>query len=534
MTNFISKLRSRKAKNRDRQAWRVSTLQVPLPENPIAGFLLIILLWLFSVILIHLGVFFDWYSQNGLFPASVLADSAFMFASMLAIGIALNVVKPGYLRRNSHIMMLALIVLMSLTVAKVQYRIFQVGIILPAEVTGYLLPYALAPLIATLLADGAVGVAAGAWTSICLFIMGGHNFSLLCAGLMATSVTAYLARQGRTRTRLLGIGLLAGMTQLMCVLGQTLLEWPDYNVMRILHRALAGISGGVLSAIIVLVTLPLMELLFRITTDIRLLEVSDLGHPLLQRLAIEAPGTYHHSLVAASLAQAAADEIGANSLLARVCAYFHDIGKLAKPDFFAENIALRNNPHDTLAPSMSSLILASHVKEGISLALLYKLPDPVTAVIREHHGTSLMSSFHHKAKSQMELELGKGEGPGIDESTFRYPGPKPSTRESAIISLADAVEAASRSMEKTSPGHIENLVNDIVIGRFEDGQLDQCDLTLQELTRVKRSFVFTLRNMLHGRVPYPKDENRDKQPAKNGAGEPHAGPDTGRPADPAR
>ncbi len=240
---------------------------------------------------------------------------------------------------------------------------------------------------------------------------------------------------------------------------------------------------------------------------------------------MEAPGTYHHSLILANLAQAAADDIGANSLLARVCAYFHDVGKLTKPDFFAENLNQRGNPHDDLPPSMSTLVITSHVKEGLSLAMMHKLPTPVKAVIQEHHGTSLVSCFHHKAKSQKESEVAGGND-RIDEGDFRYAGPRPSFKESAIICLADSVEAASRSIEKTTPGHIEQLVTAIVNSKLTDGQLDDCELSLQELTRVKRSFVFTLTNMLHGRVPYPKDD--DNQQSKPVAHERGEGRSTGR------
>jgi putative nucleotidyltransferase with HDIG domain len=215
----------------------------------------------------------------------------------------------------------------------------------------------------------------------------------------------------------------------------------------------------------------------------------------------------------ANLAQAAADEIGANSLLVRVSAYFHDVGKLVKPEFFAENMQLQNNPHDDLPPSMSTLVIVSHVKEGVSLGMLHKLPPPIIRAIQEHHGTSLLSYFHYKAKSQLEDKISqsegnhKGEHKEVDESGFRYQGPKPSSRESAILCLADAVEAASRTMEKKAPANMEDLVNEIINMRLEDGQLDECDLSLSELAEVRRSFVFTLMNMFHGRVPYPKDED---------------------------
>jgi len=301
------------------------------------------------------------------------------------------------------------------------------------------------------------------------------------------------------------------MAQWLVVAASAVQVWPDSSAVITMHQTVSCIGSGILSAVLALLILPLLEHLFGITSDITLLEFSDLGHPLLQRLALEAPGTYHHSLVVANIAQAAAEVIGANSLEARVSAYFHDIGKLTKPNFFAENIHLQENPHDNLPPSMSTLIITSHVKEGLSLAMLHKLPEPVRRAIQEHHGTSMLQCFHHKAVSQLELEMGidGAQVTRVDDHHFRYAGPRPSTRVSGIICLADAVEATSRSIEKPTPGHIENMVNEIVRKRLEDGQLDDCELSLLELSKIRRTFVFTLTTMLHGRIAYPKNESSD-------------------------
>jgi putative nucleotidyltransferase with HDIG domain len=363
-------------------------------------------------------------------------------------------------------------------------------------------------------------------------VMADHSLTVLITGLVATLVAAQTAQKVRTRSRVARTGLTVGLCEVACVFGAVIMNWREMSVMITLNAAGSCVISGFLCAIIALLILPVFEYLFRITTDISLLELSDLGHPLLQRLAIEAPGTYHHSLVVANLAQAAADEIGANSLVARVCAYFHDIGKLIKPNFFAENIQMQNNPHDDLPPSMSTLIITSHVKEGLSLAMHHKLPDVVAHVISEHHGTSLITYFHHKARTNLRAEIEEREGAAVpsetvvDDSSFRYSGPRPTSRESAIICLADAVEAASRTLEKTAIPQIENMVDDITNARILDGQLDSAGLTLAEISRVKRSFVFTLASMLHGRVPYPKDETRDRQPPKNGKGARPEGSDT--------
>jgi putative nucleotidyltransferase with HDIG domain len=297
----------------------------------------------------------------------------------------------------------------------------------------------------------------------------------------------------------------------------------SFDPLFIIKQALACLAGSLISVVATIILLPVIEKIFNITSDITLFELSDLSHPLLQRLAMKAPGTYHHSLVVANLAQAAAEEIGANPLAARVCSYYHDIGKLTKPDFFTENISSSDNPHDHLLPSMSTLIITSHVKEGISRAISHNLPQIIQDAITQHHGTSLVSFFHHKAKKQLELELESktNNTMEISEMDFRYPGPKPMTREAVIISLADSIEAASRSIEKPSKNSFQNLINKIVTSRLEDGQLDNSQLTFSELNKIKQSFAFSLSNIMHGRIAYPDDDdNNNKQPEKtqNGNG----------------
>lgn len=520
MKQAVSKIRARKTKMREKQVGKASVGRTPLQQNPILGLSIAILLWacaMFAVSMEHII-----HADTDLeFLVSLSGDGVFLLIGLFAVALFLETVRPGILRQNSRILLLSLISLMAIIPAKILlYMAETTGLVQP-EIMIFLLPFAVAPLLATILVDSTVGIAVGVWTSLVMAFLAGRSFTLFLIAMIATVVAAYDACRVRTRSRVFRTGLLVGLSQIACLFGLTALNWESSDIILVLDQAGLCLISGFFSAIIVLLILPLFEMLFNITSDITLLELSDLGHPLLQRMAIEASGTYHHSLVVASLAQAAADEIGANSLLARVCSYFHDIGKLIKPGFFVENIQQQTNPHDDLPPSMSTLVITSHVKEGLSLAMLHKLPATIVNVIREHHGTSLLSYFHHKAVTQFEFELGRHDGtqangqPKVDEGAFRYPGPKPSSRESAIICLADAVEAASRSMEKKTPGHIENLVNDVVVTRLEDAQLDDCELTIADLAKVKRSFSFTLTNMLHGRVSYPKDENRDKQQSKS-------------------
>ncbi len=279
---------------------------------------------------------------------------------------------------------------------------------------------------------------------------------------------------------------------------------PGYEF--VFPQCLASLASGVFSALVAMLLLPLLELVFGISTDISLLELSDLEHPLLKRLAIEAPGTYHHSLMVANLTQAAVAAIGGNALRAGICAYFHDIGKLVKPAFFSENIQYGQNPHDDLSPSMSTLLIISHVKEGVNLALRHKLPRAVVEAIQQHHGSGLVFYFDHKANVQRGEAAPGTAAAGLQEENFRYPGPKPQSREIAVLSLADAIEAASRSLEKITPGNMEDLVRDVMDSKLQDGQLDACDLTLAEINTIRRVLILTLSNILHGRVAYPSNE----------------------------
>lgn len=514
----VSKVRARKTKSREKQAGKEKIPRKPFGENQAIGLLTAVLLWLSTVFIAGADGIIGGETEPGIL-FRLAGESGLLLLGLLATGLFLKIVQPNILKRNMDILMLALIALISIVAGKAVYSIMADGQLVDPGIVPFLLPVEMAPLFATILVTGPVAIAIGVWTSLAMGIIAEHNFTVLVIGIVATMVTAQTAWRVRTRSKVARTGLVIGLCKVGCVLGTTAIGLQQPEVMGVLNRAGACIMSGFLSAIIVLLILPLFESLFRTTTDITLLEISDLGHPLLQRLAIEAPGTYHHSLVVANLAQAAADEIGANSLLARVASYFHDIGKLVKPLFFTENIQMQPNPHDDLPPSMSTLVITSHVKEGLSLGMLYKLPASIMRVITEHHGTSLITYFHQKAKAQLESspdgQRGPQAGKKLEDTAFRYTGPRPSTKESAIICLADSVEAASRTLEKTTPGHIEGVVDGIVRSRIEDGQLDDSGLTLSELVKIRRSFVFSLTNMLHGRVPYPKDEDLNKQPSND-------------------
>jgi putative nucleotidyltransferase with HDIG domain len=234
------------------------------------------------------------------------------------------------------------------------------------------------------------------------------------------------------------------------------------------------------------------------------LELSDLNHPLLKELAIEAPGTYHHSILVGNLAESACDSIGANSLLARVGAYYHDVGKIPKASYYSENEMGAGSKHAKLTPSMSALIISKHVKEGVEMAKKYKLKGAILDFIAQHHGDSLISFFYQKA-----IEKSK-DGVVLKEEDFRYPGPKPQTKENAIVLLADAVEAASRTLDEPTPSSIENLVKKIINNKFIDGQMDECDLSLKDIHVIAESFARVLMGVFHTRPDYPESAEEKK------------------------
>lgn len=299
----------------------------------------------------------------------------------------------------------------------------------------------------------------------------------------------------RNRRKLIYVGLAVGVVATLTTVGvETLAAQPFATIWpEAMRYGLFSVFAGLL----MLGLLPFIESLFGVQTELSLLELGDVAHPLLQELVRRAPGTYNHSINVASIAEAAAESIGAKGLLVRVGAYFHDIGKMLKPGYFVENQGHDANRHESLVPAMSTLIIIAHIKDGADLARQHRLPKPIIDFIEQHHGTTLVEYFFRRA-SEANVD-----GTEVDESNFRYPGPKPQTKEAAVLMLADAVEGASRALVEPTPSRIENLVHDIAMKRLLDGQFDACGLTLQELATIEDSLVKSLTAVYHGRVKYP-------------------------------
>ena len=455
-----------------------------------------------------------------------LGDSALMLIVLVVCVGWLRTNRPAAYFRTRRKWMLVLLALLALGIAALCHYL-AVGLNwLPSWLAPFAIPITLATMLTMLMMGPAAALAMGLWSSLSASLIFDRSFELLLLGLGGSVVAVLLLRNVRKRSQVMRAGLAVGLLEglMALALAATYQHLPGTFLMQVA----GGVASGVLAAILATLLLPLVEWLFQQTTAISLLELTDMGHPLLQRLALEAPGTYHHSLMTAAIGQAAANRIGADGLQVAVCAYFHDIGKLSKPEFFNENQRSGENPHDNLAPSMSALVIQSHVKEGLTLAKRYQLPRLVCDAIRMHHGTALASYFYHVARQALK-ETGQAEDAGLEHS-YRYDGPKPATREMAVLMLADTVEAASRSLDKATPNRIAEMVDTLVRDKLLDGQLDHCPLTLQDLRDIRESFVFSLTNILHGRNPYPR-EDQPAQPAKSAApapgGVPEAAPDVG-------
>ncbi len=322
-----------------------------------------------------------------------------------------------------------------------------------------------------------------------------YPLQLILLFLTSAILSAIMVRGARKRNTVIFAGIITGLAQLLIL---------------ILTKSFSGgiswgafyfILNGFVSSIIVLGISPVFEYFFGTLTNISLLELADFHHPLLELLIQEAPGTYHHSLIVGNLSESAAKAIGANALLSRVGAYYHDIGKLQKPEYFSENQDRSNNKHDTLSPEMSKLVIMNHVREGSELAKKYKLNPLLIDFIEQHHGNSLVYYFYRRA-----LESPK-EDQEVKEEGFRYPGPKPNSKETAIVLLADSVEAAARSIKEPDSPKIEDLVHKVINNKFIDGQLDECDLTLKDLEKISAVFIKLLCGIYHSRASYPDSRN---------------------------
>ncbi len=424
--------------------------------------------------------------------------SLFLTFSLLSMLVVLYVVRfqQGLAQSLPKVAGVCALVLLAIVLGMLLSRATWHAVLVPLTVTALILTIAYNPQFALLMSLSL--------TLAMIVTLGGKLNDLLVA--MGGQATAILVLRGvRTRTRLVEVGLLAGLAYLAMTLATEMYSGQTWHLIG--FDAARALLWGTLSGFLVSGLLPLVERCFAIVTDVSLLELGDGSHPLLQELVRRAPGTYTHSMTVATLAEPAAEAIGANPLLARVGSYFHDIGKMLKPHYFIEN-QTGENRHDALEPALSTLIIIGHVKDGVALAEQYRLPRPIIDFIQQHHGTTLVEYFYREALRQQESQ---GNAPKVVEGqphplepTFRYPGPKPQTRENGIVMLADAVESSSRALAVPTPGSLRKLVHDLLMKRLLDGQFEESGLTLTELHLVEEALCKGLIALYHSRIKYPE------------------------------
>jgi len=363
------------------------------------------------------------------------------------------------------------------------------------SISSYLLPISAATMLIAILINPKLSILINSVLAITIGMISGNDAIVIIMLIVGGSVGAFGVINTHQRHNIFITGLIVSIANMLIIFAFGLVNGTELNVT--LGKSLYGILNGIFSAILTIGSLPLWESVFGIVTPLKLLELSNPNHPLLKKLLLEAPGTYHHSIVVGNLSESAADAIKANSLLARVGAYYHDVGKLKRPYFFKENQLNGENPHDKINPNLSTLIITNHTKDGVDLAKKYKLPQMICDIIKQHHGVTIVAYFYHKAMQGENSDL-------IKPDSFRYEGPKPQTKEAAIVMLADSVEAAVRAMNDPTKGKIEGLVRQIIKNKLNDGQLDECDLTLKDLDIIANSFLNILLGIFHERIEYPK------------------------------
>lgn len=360
------------------------------------------------------------------------------------------------------------------------------------------LPHGTGAILASLMFGLPVGVLFAASQTVLVTAMLVFPGQAAAYALLAAVAAAFASQRVKERNALTRVGLILAAFNVVCAASLAVLSSPNPQGSQVAAHAATAALGGVGAAVLASFLLPVLESATGTITDIRLLELSNPNLPLLRRLATQAPGTFQHSLAMANLAEAAAEAIGANGLLARVCCYYHDVGKVLRPEYFIENQRGEPNPHDHLSPWMSALIVSKHVKDGLELARQYKLPEPIREAIATHHGTKLIHFFYSRAKQQANPDQGE-----VSEQEFRYPGPKPRSKEMGIILLADAVEAAARTLNEPTPGRVQGMIEQVFKKILEDGQLDECELTLKDLEKISAAFSWVITSAGHHRIDYP-------------------------------
>ena len=463
------------------------------------------------------------------FAYSLISAALIAFFSVIVIVIYIMQNHEDLLKQDSLLTMMALIVFSVLVIAKLidfmspdkVHNLLNVSHEMPFF-SPFIVPVPAAAILIALLIDSKLAYIVNIITVILVDLILGHsNLNFLIINILSGTIAVLNVKNVNHRTDITKAGIMVSFTNIFLIISYAIFEYNATNSnyhSSLMNDIVWGFFNGFISAIFAIGLLPYLESLFKVSSSMRLLELSDLNQPLLRRLLLEAPGTYHHSIIVGNLAEAAAKDIEADALLCRVAAYYHDIGKLKRPLFFIENQSHSTNIHDNIKPNLSAKSIMSHTKDGYEIGLEYQLPREILDIILQHHGTNLITYFYSKALEKIE----KGMKDEQLEGEYRYLGPKPQCKEAAIILLADAVEAAFRTLSKPSPSAVESLVKKIKSERFNDGQFDECDITLKDLEKVSLTLVRIINGMYHSRIEYPdmdKDKNVKNRPPAQPASE---------------
>lgn len=419
----------------------------------------------------------------------VFASGILVILLLLAAVLILymNFFYPDILHSRNDLILLGFIIILTLLISRFVY-----------VYSPLLIPIFIVPMLISILLDLKLAIVVNLVLTIAISLMTKGDLKFIYMAVICGTLSAFIVAKANQRSRLSAAGLLIALINVLIIICTGIISKSSPKT--IANDSLIVSINGIGSMVLTIGLLPFLESTFNVITPLKLLELANPNQPLIKRLLVEAPGTYHHSLMVGNLAEVATEAINGNSLLARVGAYYHDIGKLERPNFFKEN-QLTDNPHDKMTPNLSTLVITSHTHDGVEMAEKYKIPTKVRDIIQQHHGTTLVAYFYHKAK--------KGEkGDSIKEEDFRYEGPKPSTKEAAVVMLADSVEAAVRSMTDKTEGKIEGLVRKIIKDKLDDGQLDLCNLTLKDLDNIAKSFMKVFSGFFHQREQYPSIKTR--------------------------
>ncbi|MBI4536054.1 MAG: HDIG domain-containing protein [Ignavibacteriae bacterium] len=433
-------------------------------------------------------------------PSQLLGICLHVTIVITLYGIYLYLFRKGIFSNNRRLTLIAFLILLEGFFA---YLTYQLNVVAPIE---YLIFVPTASMLLTILFDSRVGFYGTVTIAFLIAGVRGNDYSIALASLVAGALSVYTVRDVKNRTQIFrSLGFIF-LGYAITIVALALERFESMGV--VFEQIIFALANATISPVLTYGLLIFFERVFKVTTDLTLIELSHFNHPLLRLLGERAPGTYHHSMTMAGLAEAAAAAVGANEVLARVGACFHDIGKIEKPTYFVENQKGSRNRHDRLSPRMSSLIIANHVKEGIALAREYKLPEEVIEFIPMHHGTTRIEYFYRKALKLAETSDDPTKVDEINEQDYRYPGPKPQTKETGIMMLADAIEATARTLDDPSPQKLEVAIDELIKKRFEEGELDECPLTLKDLTKIKAAFLGVLVGIYHARIKYPEAEQK--------------------------